>query len=237
MGSRELFVRGVKLYSTAQNPGHYQDAARYFQTLVTRGIAHEDLYYNLGCAYYQAGQMGLAVYNFERALLLHPGHANARYNLRLARKVITSRLTDSVVHFGDNPLWVKMATWLNVNTQKIIFLVLWVLFFAALIGVRFLLPGLRRIALITATVLLGLGAGTFGLLVTGRAVVDSAYRYGIVLPDELHVKVAPEKASNDAFVLHAGLRVRLGSADRTCVKISLPNGMEGWVEKRSIGRL
>ncbi|MBU1536720.1 tetratricopeptide repeat protein [Myxococcota bacterium] len=236
MSDADLFRKGVTTYSQAKSIGDYQRAALFFTTLAERGIKHEELYYNLGNSYYMAGQFGYAVFNFERALKLYPGHTNARYNLNLARKVIQTRFKDSVVSFGEDPLWIKIVTWLHLNTLLIFFFAFWVLLFSLLMSLLFLRRGLIRIAAVTSAVIIGVIAGSFGLILSGRTYYDNAFQYGIVLNDEIKVRVAPQTAANTSFTLHAGLRVRLGSEESAWIKISLPNGMEGWVEKVQVGR-
>ena len=48
---------------------------------MNRGSYSANLFYNLGGAYYRAGDRGRAILNYQRALLLEPSHAEAAANL------------------------------------------------------------------------------------------------------------------------------------------------------------
>ena len=237
LSNKALFEKAVNIYIKAKNSGDYLKSAKLFSELSDRSISHEELFYNMGNAYYKAGMLGYAVFNYERALKLSPNHSNANYNLNLTHKVISSRFKDSVVSFGENPIWIKMATWLHYQTLAIFFFTLWIAFFIFLTITWLRKKGITKIILITTVVLLGILASSFGLLFAGRLYYEKAYKYGIVLPDEMTVREAPQQAANSSFKLHAGLKVRIGSEERSWIKIKLPNGMEGWVEKSQIGRL
>jgi tetratricopeptide (TPR) repeat protein len=96
----ELFSAGVKALAEAKSEKDYQEALSHFLAVLEKGIVHEDLYYNLGNTYYNLNQFGYAVYYFEKALQVHPGHEAARYNLELARQVIAQKYKDEIVRMG-----------------------------------------------------------------------------------------------------------------------------------------
>ena len=50
------------------------------------------LYYNLGNCYYKLGENTQAILNYERALLLDPSDASARYNLKMAQQAIVDKI-------------------------------------------------------------------------------------------------------------------------------------------------
>ncbi len=233
----DTFDAGVAAYAGAQDEADYRKAARHFQSLIDRGIVHEDVYYNLGNCHFQLGELGPAVYFFEKAIALHPGHVNARYNLDLTRQVLARKFKDEVIQMGRDSTWVRLVHAFEESTLTAAFLFFWFLFFSALMALWFIHRQLVRITLITAAVLLGLVSFSFGTLLLGREIHERTVRHAIVLPDQIQVREAPQEVANPAFLLHAGHRVRLGIQDRAWVKIQLPNGMEGWVERRNLGFL
>lgn len=62
----------------------YAAAARLYEQVLKQGVA-PDVYYNLGNAYYRLNDAPRAILNYERALKLEPGHADAAYNLDVCR--------------------------------------------------------------------------------------------------------------------------------------------------------
>ncbi|HEY3358393.1 MAG TPA: tetratricopeptide repeat protein, partial [Polyangia bacterium] len=60
--------------------GDFKAAIEAYEQVAALGVVHEDLYYNLGNAYYKAGRMGPAIFEYERALQLDSDQADARRN-------------------------------------------------------------------------------------------------------------------------------------------------------------
>ena len=72
--------------------GDYAAAIEIYEALLRQGEAAE-LYYNLGNSYYKQEELGRAILNYERALLLQPGNADVQANLEIAR----AKTVDKVV--------------------------------------------------------------------------------------------------------------------------------------------
>ncbi|MGC6486116.1 MAG: tetratricopeptide repeat protein, partial [Planctomycetota bacterium] len=70
-------VRADALHSL----GRVQDAAQAVRASIAAGARNADTYNLLGVTLYEAGRMDDARESFERALVLEPGHADARANL------------------------------------------------------------------------------------------------------------------------------------------------------------
>ncbi|MDA3862872.1 MAG: hypothetical protein PF689_03285 [Deltaproteobacteria bacterium] len=233
----DIFDKSVSIYVKAEKREDYEKAVELFHILVNRGIKHEDLFYNLGNAYYKINKAGYAVYNYEKALQIDPEHSDALYNLNLTKKLISSQNKDLVVSFDETPLWVKIINWFHFTTLYLAFAIFWFCFFALLISLYFKKKDVIKAGLVTLTVIVGLVAIVFGVMFLGRQNYESSNEFGIILPDEVSVKEAPQKASNEFFKVHAGLKVQLESSDKSWIRIKLPNGMEGWVETSKVGRL
>ena len=84
------FQRGNEAYLKRD----YAQAVLSYEQVAALGISSEDLYYNLGNAYYKEGALGPAIYNYERALDVDPSSAgadDARFNLEAAREAVRRR--------------------------------------------------------------------------------------------------------------------------------------------------
>src|SRR3982751_6726148 len=76
------FARGNDEYAR----GQFQEAIRDYQSLVQAGQWSAPLFYNLGNAYFRAGDFGRAILNYERAWALQPQHPESLANLAVARE-------------------------------------------------------------------------------------------------------------------------------------------------------
>jgi len=85
----------------------FASAARKYQTLVDSGVDRGKLFFNLANAYLQAGQIGRAVANYERARVRLPGDRAIAANLQYARSLLPRD--------GKSPaptsIWQAIATW------------------------------------------------------------------------------------------------------------------------------
>ena len=71
--------------NTAFAQKNYRRAANDCQAIITQQGFSAPVLFNLANAYYQDGNLGLAILNYERAQLLAPGDADIAFNLHLAR--------------------------------------------------------------------------------------------------------------------------------------------------------
>ena len=75
----------------AYSNGDYVQAISIYETMTQEGESDE-LYYNLGNAYYKNNQIGKAILNYERALRLNPSYDDAAFNLQLANEKIQDKI-------------------------------------------------------------------------------------------------------------------------------------------------
>lgn len=217
--------------------GHYDKAIAELERIVAVPTHHEDVFYNLGCAYFRGGKLGPAIYNFERSLRLAPDRDDARFNLTTARNLVTARVKDVVKGAAGEPLWIRGVNKLSQRGWAVLFLVAWWLLFALLFFLRRAEPGPMRAALVAGSSLIAVVTLLCGALLFGRIIVDDRHKQGIVLPDEVAVHEGASEASKSTFAVHAGLRVRLLGEDSGWLRIRLANGLEGWIARRSVGVL
>jgi len=73
----QVFDQGVQAYER----GDFPAAIASFERLVSEGVEQEEVFFNLGNAYYRNGQVAPAIANYERAWRLDPGVPYVRENL------------------------------------------------------------------------------------------------------------------------------------------------------------
>jgi len=217
--------------------GRYQEAVDGLQRILAIPVESADLHYNLGCAFFKLGELGHAIYHFERALALDPGAEDARFNLETVRALVADKIKDELKGTMREPFWVRAANLMTATGWAVLFLVLWWVTFAVLFLLRFIRPGPARAGLIAANSFVALLALVGGLLLAGRVYHDARVESGIVLPNTLAVREGPDASTKTAFRLHAGLKVRLQGHQGDWTRIRLANGLEGWVPRKQIGAL
>jgi tetratricopeptide (TPR) repeat protein len=227
----EAWRRGNEAYLH----GDYRAAIAAYEELERQGVVSGDLAFNRGDAYFRKGDLGRAIWAFERAAALDPGDDDARYNLDQARKLAARQARDKIEGEDREPAWIRIVTALGPSTETWLFVALYLGFFAALV-LALQAPDEARPVRGAAAAVLGVGALLAGALLFGRAHLDKL-PFGIVLPDAVAVKEGADVNYRTSFDVHAGLRVRVMDQDQDWLRIRLANGLEGWVRAPDVGRL
>ena len=202
-----------------------------FQKLLTHGYGGADVRFNLGTTYLAEGDLGHAILELERARKEEGTRPDLDANLALAR----SRQLDQVVGAQtEDPLLQRVVAATGESTVTAGFLVAWVGLFTLLIARRFVRSSLRGALTFAAGVLLLFAIPT-GLLVAMHAVARDSLREAVVLAPSLAARDAPQPTAKATFEVHAGLKVRLLDDAGAFVRIRLPNGLEGWTDRESLG--
>ena len=99
----DLMARANERYER----GEYAEAAQQYEALIDRGYSDAALYFNLGNAYLENGDLGRAILNYLRARELSPRDPDIRDNLDLARGMTADGiaaergpLIESLSYFG-----------------------------------------------------------------------------------------------------------------------------------------
>jgi hypothetical protein len=235
----EAWKRGNDAYLR----GDYAAAIAAYQQIDRQQVVSPELTFNLGNAYYRRGEIGPAIWSWERTLALDPDHEDSRYNLAQARRVSATRVHDKLEGAERDPAWMRLVGLLPASTEAWLFIAIYLAFFAAL-----LLRLRARRAQVAAdeeahlsawgalAAILSVAAVLAGALLFGRSVLDRI-PFGVVLPDQVAVKEGADPNYKTSFEVHAGLRVRLLEHDQDWVRVRLANGLEGWVRDADVGRL
>ncbi len=223
--------------NTAYTRGKYAEARQRYEQIVLRGLRDERLYYNLGNTYFRQGQLGRAIWAYEKALRLAPSHTEARHNLTLARETVRSRVRDKVIGVAKPTRWQRVVRYFSVTSAALWFFCLWYLAIGLGIAVLLLRPGVLRASLIGLAVLLLLVSLGFGRIYWERVQLAESTRDAIVLNDKVPVREGPQAIAKKSFDVHAGLKVHISTREDRWLKIRLANGLEGWVRATDLGEL
>jgi tetratricopeptide (TPR) repeat protein len=227
----EAWKRGNDTYFR----GDFAGAIAAYEQLDRQNVASRDLYYNLGVTHFRQGNLGRAIWSFERALEVDADDEDARFNLAQARKLAERRVLDKIESAERESLWIRVVTVFTASTETWLFVGLYLGCFG-LLFLRRRAADDSRAALTAGAAILGTGALLAGILLLGRMNLDRV-PFGIVLPDMVAVKEGADSAYRTSFEVHAGLRVRLLDRDQDWVRVRLANGLEGWLRAEDVGRL
>ena len=225
------FRRGNESYFRAK----YSEAIEAYEQVVALGVRSVDLYYNLGNAYLKSGQVGPAIYNFERALEEQPDAEDVIYNLNTARDVAKKLGEDRLVGAQALPSWQRLIKPLSLSIVTWLFVGLYLGLFVLLLVVRYSPSGFLRVVMITLLGFVALFALGSGAVLGGKLYLQEQVKEVIVLPNQLQVKEGPDLNFTTLFTVHAGLKARFIERDQDWLRIRLQNGLEGWVRDRDVG--
>ena len=226
-----LWNAGVSAYSE----GYWMGAVESWQALDDLGLESEDLYYNLGNAYFKSGNMARSILNYERAIKLDPSNEDAKFNLEYVNGFVQDKI-ESVPEFFLKT-WYKKICWLMSSDALTILFFIFLALLASCILLFVLSPRSSRgrkagffaaIAFLVCTVM----SFTFAhKQLSDTLNADSA----IVVCPVTSVKSSPSAdTSKDLFILHEGTKVHIIDSVGEWKNISLSDGRQGWMRASDI---
>jgi tetratricopeptide (TPR) repeat protein len=225
-----LFAAGVEVAFDAANKlyeeGKLADAARAYEKLLAEGHRSAAVYYNLGTACYQAGQMGRAVVAFRQAERLSPRDASLRANLQFVRKKVNGEEKTPVTWWRS---WFSLLT-LNEGTVLVAG-AFWIWFLALALGEW--RPGLK-------SRLRGCVLASGGMtLLLGACLAAGAYaRYGdvwaVVVVREAVVRFGPLEESQTAYHLPDGAEVTVRDVKDNWLQVRDGDKRVGWIKRDQV---
>lgn len=228
----QLIKEGNKNYQQ-QN---YTAAIESYKKVLSQGFESGTLYYNMGNAFFKEGNLGYAIYNYEKGLKLEPTDEDLTYNLKLANARTVDKITEVPKLFIV--AWIEgLVTILSVNGWSIFFVIsFW--FFLLSIAVYFFAKQIKyqRIAFLGGSISLALVI-LLAVILFARVNRESSANYGILTQQVYSAKVSPDEKSNDAFVIHEGIKFTLEDEVGIWVKVRLIDGKIGWIEKNAFGKI
>jgi tetratricopeptide (TPR) repeat protein len=185
----------------------------------TAGYSSADLY-NLGNSYARAGKPGMAVLNYERALLLSPNDADIEANLRYVRSTAKLSL--------ESRSWFERWVRLGPTAFALI----------GVLGVSMIGTGLLAVKLYSRRwpgVLVTLvGLGLVGLPVSSGILIWPKLHEGVIITNGTQVRVSPVPMGDELFVLPEAETVKITAEHEDFVLIQTRAGRSGWVSRANL---
>ncbi len=214
----------------------FTTAIQQYEAILQQGYHSEALYYNLGNSYYRTNDLGKAVLNYERALLLDPNDADTQHNLQLVQSQLQDEI-EPLPTFFLTTWWNMLGGLLPAQVWSILALIfLWM----GIAGLTLWLLGrvrqYKKWGFIAGISLLIISLLGFTLANDRINQIQHSSR-GVVLQKEIVLRSAPDTQSKEVFLLHAGATVQVLDQIGDWYKVSLRDGMQGWLPEVSFERI
>ncbi len=219
----------------AYSNGDYVQAISIYETMTQEGESDE-LYYNLGNAYYKNNQIGKAILNYERALRLNPSYDDAAFNLQLANEKIQDKIEPIERFFLSQ--WIdSLRALLSSNTWAWISIIMFSLTLLAALGYALgLYKWIRKTSFFLMLFFLMFTITTFVFARQQKSYMEKRAD-AIVMEGSVTVKSSPDESGTELFIIHEGTKVFIKSGLNQWVEISLLDGNVGWVRKSQIEQI
>ncbi|PCI32123.1 MAG: hypothetical protein COB60_10195 [Flavobacteriaceae bacterium] len=227
-----LFLDANNLYKE----GAYSKAIDLYKSIEAKGVASDDLYFNLGNSYYKLNKIAPAIYNFEKALLINPLHSDAQNNLTFAKRMTIDNikvLPTTFLQSFNRAVIMKFSynTWAYIAVLMAFLAAIWFLWYHFAIATR------RKLLLFNLTIL--------SVIVLAVSVFFAFHNYGVIKKNRVaivfaaktEVKNAPTLSSDELFNLHEGTKVVVLDAVDDWKKIKIADGKTGWIIASDIREL
>jgi tetratricopeptide (TPR) repeat protein len=213
--------------------GQYDAAAKEYEQVLHSGAMSGNLYFNLGNAYFKAGDKGQAIFNYERARRFIPGDPDLAANLTYAQSLtgaepcvppLWERALFPLAHrFASTGLF-----WLTSATYSLLML--------ALAGNR-LWPGRPRWLAYTAAALAVLVVVSTASLAQQVATDEWQRQAVVIATGETPARFEPAANGTVYFALKEGSRVRILDTREGWVQIARCDGRRGWIPVAAAAQL
>lgn len=218
--------------STLYEKGQYEEAIAVYEQLIETGQESGNLYYNIANCYFKLDKIGFAILNYERARRFMPRDADLAANYAYAKTFVNEMVLDAeenIVRHFINGLFEKTSS----NELAAIVLLLWCVFFGALMLVSLFPRQKKYIRLVLVTLICVTGLSSFALLERVRV----ADKEAIVITSEIPARFAPFERATTHFTLFEGGMVYIIQKKGTWVKVARSDGKIGWIPEEHLVRI
>lgn len=210
----------------AYDDGKFLEARQRYEAQIARGEWTANLFYNLGNADERLGAPGLAMLNYERALVLQPTLHVARANLKFLREQSLAKMPErtwrdqafGVLNFDGWIVVASIAAWLAV-------------FIVVVAVVK------RRMLGATGVFWAVLGTCVAGYAGCGAWQSAREWDAGVIVAKQTEARQAPVDRAPLADVLPAGSRVRVLTVRGDWTFCEMPAGGRAWVASSAVERV
>ena len=229
--AKVLFKKGNQSYEE----GKFDQAIGEYAKILDLGIKNSKVFYNLGNAYFRQNQLGKAIANYRRALILQPRDEDVKANLFFVKLFTLDKISTGSIGEEQkiNPLSNMLRWFLNLwSVDEFALFASFFYTFSMTLGILMIFKRSRRyLQLVFVTLLVFLLI--FGSSLFAKIYFDSL-DYGVVVSSQVEVRSGPGEDYILQFTGHEGLEFRVDEEAEGWYRISLPNGIKGWIPKEAV---
>jgi tetratricopeptide (TPR) repeat protein len=223
--ANRLFYQGNSDYKEAK----YEAAIDHYTKVLNLGLESGNLYYNLGNIYFKKNDLGRAVLNYERALILMPNDSDLKSNHEYVLSLLNlgPQSFDNWLEKAANKLFRDVS----VNFLIVFLSFIYILALLVLISNLIISRDKRPIKII----LLGLTAVFIISMISLNSKIIYLNKVAVVVSKKVDVKFEPREEATTYFELTEGSKVQVLDKTENWYKIKRPDGKIGWAPRGELG--
>jgi tetratricopeptide (TPR) repeat protein len=229
---KNVFISGNDAYSK----GKYEEAVKLYESILGKGMESFPLYYNLGNAYFKAGNIGPAILNYERAKKINPDDEDLAANLKLANQKTEDKIEAAPSLLAEQ--WQNGVTNRMNEKQWSLVLILLIICSLSLFSVYIWSSkkSLKQTGFFT-------GSGFLILAFISFFIAKSKYNdtansnSAIIISPSITVTGSPSEKGTRLFLLHEGTKINILEETEEWTEIKIANGNVGWVKTMNFQKI
>lgn len=227
--SKPVDVGAISAANHLYEAGHYTEAIQIYEQIIAGGTIESSILYNLGNAYYQSGDLGRAVLNYQRAAQLNPRDADILANLSRVRDLTQDGFAAETAS-PINSMANLTRTWMTHNETAILALILWFVFCVLLLAWRSMQFTNARKGLGYTTLLVLLLVFVSSLSLGSRVYLAQTQPIGVVIAPVVTISTDPGGENATEYALHSGTEVNLLETRGDWIRLTVHGDViQGWV--------
>jgi len=206
----------------------YEQAAQKYLKIIQKGYQDPSLFYNLGNAYFKAGELGRAILFYQKAKQFLPRD--------IAESLTIDKIEVEKPGFFST-LWGKITSFLTINELTILITgIYFLLILSSFLAIIKKWGPFRKIMIQLIILFSTLFILTGGIL-SQRIYQIKIAHYGVVISKIVAVKSGPEENLATLFSLHEGTTFLIQQKRGGWLQIILKTGWSGWLPTGDIQKI
>ena len=213
----------------------FRSISQFENTIQDEGFS-DQIFYNLGNAYFKDRNYPKAILNYEKALKLNPNFEDAKFNLQIAQQHIVDKI-DVIDKFFVIEFYNRVVNLMVSNTWAVIGVISF-LIALSLIFVFFFSNKLwvRKASFFSSMFMIVICIFSNFAASQQKHNLETQ-EYAIVFTPTVTVKSSPAESGNELFIIHEGTKVKIRETLGLWSEIELSDGNVGWMQTSGLEKL